>query len=225
MAFQSSLPSILLISSLLGDSFHVTELLRLSVYFVRCLPLLLVTEIFPLYSCFSSPPALFICPKNCSCLFLMILSSYLLCPAFSITSSFDFYSFHDVLLWYSSDVPHFCCFKSSFQVSYQCPAFTSMQRNGSYVGFHSVDFSENFDISVGENGLHLGECVFRESYSFVYFCIASDIWGYCKAHVFKGAYLFYSFPFAKNFTYRNVWLFWDDQALSLLCMPFRLCLL
>ena len=98
MAFQSSLPSILLISSLLGDSFHVTELLQLSVYFVRCLPLLLVTEIFPLYSCFSSPPALFICPKNCSCLFLMILSSYLLCPAFSITSSFDFYSFHDVLL-------------------------------------------------------------------------------------------------------------------------------
>ena len=42
-------------------------------------------------------------------------------------------------------------------------------------GFQSVDFGVNFDISVGEDGLHLGECVFRQSYSFLYFCVASDI--------------------------------------------------
>ena len=53
MAFQSSLSSILLMSSLLGDSFLVTKLFRLSVYFVCCLPLLLVPQIFPRNICFS----------------------------------------------------------------------------------------------------------------------------------------------------------------------------
>ena len=71
MAFQPCLSSVLLMSSLSGDSFLVTYLFRLSVYFDRCLPLLLVPQIFPLNICFSSPSALFICPQNCSCLFLM----------------------------------------------------------------------------------------------------------------------------------------------------------
>ena len=71
VAFQPSLSSVLLMSSLMGDSFLVTKLFRLSVYFVRCRPLLLVPQIFPLNICFSSPSALFICPKNCSYLFLM----------------------------------------------------------------------------------------------------------------------------------------------------------
>ena len=85
-------------SSLLGYSFPVTKLFRLSVYFVRCLPLHLVPHICPLNICFSSPSALFIYPKNCSCLFLMILSRDFLYPAISITSSFDFFSVHDFLI-------------------------------------------------------------------------------------------------------------------------------
>ena len=48
IAFQTSLLSGLLMSSLLGDSFLVTKLFRLFVYFVRCFPLLLVPQIFPL---------------------------------------------------------------------------------------------------------------------------------------------------------------------------------
>ena len=43
--------------------FLVMKLLRLSVYLVRCLPLLLVPQIFPLNICFSSSSALFISPK------------------------------------------------------------------------------------------------------------------------------------------------------------------
>ena len=73
-AFRSSLSSVLVVSSLLGDSFLVIKLFRLSVYFVRCHPLLLVLQIFSLNICFSSPSALFVGPKNCSCLFMMVLS-------------------------------------------------------------------------------------------------------------------------------------------------------
>ena len=98
MAFQPSLSSVLLMSSLLGDSFLVTKLFRLSVYVMRCIPLLLEPQIFPLSLCFSSPSALFICQKNYSCLFLMVLSRNLLYPAISITSLFDFFSVHDILI-------------------------------------------------------------------------------------------------------------------------------
>ena len=48
MAFQYSLSSVLLMSSLLGYSFLVTKLFRLYVYCVPCLPLLLVQQIFPI---------------------------------------------------------------------------------------------------------------------------------------------------------------------------------
>ena len=89
IVFQSSLLSVLLMSSLLGDFFLVMNLFRLSVYFVRCPPLLLVPQISPLNICFSSPSALFICPKTCICLFLMILSRDLLYHVISITSSID----------------------------------------------------------------------------------------------------------------------------------------
>ena len=92
------LSSVLLISSLLGDYFLVTKLLSIFVYFVRFLPLLLVPQISPLKICFSSPSALFICPKNCSCLFLMVLSRDLMYPAISIISSFDFFSVYDILI-------------------------------------------------------------------------------------------------------------------------------
>ena len=86
MVFQSCLSSILLMSSLLGNSFLVTKLFRLSVYFVRCLPLLLVPQISPLNICFSTTTALFRCPKNYGCLFLMVLSRDLLYPDISTTS-------------------------------------------------------------------------------------------------------------------------------------------
>ena len=46
-----------------------------------------VPQIFPLNICFSSPSALFIC-----------LSRGLFYPAISITSSFDFFSVHDIFL-------------------------------------------------------------------------------------------------------------------------------
>ena len=88
-------------------------------------------------------------------------------------------------------------------------------------GFQRADFGVNSDISVGEDGLHLGVCVFRQSCSCLYFCVASGIGSYCVAQVFKGAYLLYSFPFAMNVTYRDAWLFWDDHALSLLCIQLK----
>ena len=56
------------------------------------------TNLSTQYICFSSPSALFICPKSCSCLFLMVLNRDLLYPAISITSSFDFFSVHDILI-------------------------------------------------------------------------------------------------------------------------------
>ena len=83
-----------LMSSLLVHSFLIIQ----TVYFVRYLPLLLVSQIFPLNICFSSPSALFICPKNYTCPFLMVLSRDLLYPAISITSSFDFFSVHILII-------------------------------------------------------------------------------------------------------------------------------
>ena len=91
--------SVLLRSSLLGDSLLVTKFFRLSVYFVRFRLLLLVPQIFPLNICFSIPSALFIIYLEIySCLFLMVLSRDLLYPAISITSWFDFFSVHDILI-------------------------------------------------------------------------------------------------------------------------------
>ena len=42
-----------------------------------------------------------------------------------------------------------------------------MQKDGPYVGFQSFDFGVNSDISVGE-------CVFIESYTCLYFCVAME---------------------------------------------------
>ena len=66
------------------------------------------------------------------------------------------------------------------------------------VGFQSDDFGINSDISIGEDGLHLRECVFKQSYYFLYFCVAPGVWSFCNAKVFKSAYLFYSFPICKQ---------------------------
>ena len=56
------LPILSVVSSpdelIVGRFFPCLKLFRLSVYFVRCLPMLLVPQIFPLNICFSSPSAL-----------------------------------------------------------------------------------------------------------------------------------------------------------------------
>ena len=52
----------------------------------------------PLNICFSSPPALFVCPKIEVVFFLIVLSRNLLYPGISITSSFLFFSVHDILI-------------------------------------------------------------------------------------------------------------------------------
>ena len=78
-----------------------------------------------------------------------------------------------------------------------------MQKDGPYVAFQSVDFGVTSYISVGGDVLHLDECVFRQNYSSLYFCIVSGVCSYCEALLFKSSYLFYYFLFAKNVTYRN----------------------
>ena len=98
MSFKFFLSSVLLMTSLLGDSFQVKKLFRLSVYFVRCLPLLLVPQISPLKIFFSSPSAPLLCAKTCGYLFLMVLGSDLLHLAISIISSLYFFSFHDIFI-------------------------------------------------------------------------------------------------------------------------------
>ena len=116
MAFQPTLSSVLLMSSLLGDSFFFVKILfRLSMYFVRCLPLLLVPQNFALNICFSSPSALesIYIPKKCSCHSLVVLSRDLLYPTISITCSFDFFSVHDfliiLLMYHISDASSLLC--------------------------------------------------------------------------------------------------------------------
>ena len=137
-------------------------------YFVRCLPLLLVPQIFPLNICFSSPSALFISPINCSCLFLIVLSRDLLYPTFSISSTFDFFSVHDILKILMHHISAASSLLSKSFVSVQhSPPYRRMDHM--IVGFQSLDFGVNSDISVGEDGIHLGACVFRQSHFFLYF--------------------------------------------------------
>ena len=47
-----------------------------------------------------------------------------------------------------------------------------MQKAGLYEGFESVEFGSNYAISVDEGALHFDEFVFRQSYSFLYFCVS-----------------------------------------------------
>ena len=91
MAFQSSLLSVLLMNSLLRDSFLVQSC-------SDCLYNLCVISLcFWYHKSFHSIFA-FLCPKICSCLFLMVLSRDLLYPTFSITSWFDFFTVHVILI-------------------------------------------------------------------------------------------------------------------------------
>ena len=92
MASQSSLSSVIMMKSLLRDSFLVTKLFRLSVYFVRCLPLLLLQSIFAFLV------HQLCCPKSEVVFFQIVLSRNLLYAVISITSSFLLFSVHDILI-------------------------------------------------------------------------------------------------------------------------------
>ena len=194
MAFQSSLSSVLLMSSLLGDSDYLCILCVVSLCFWY-------HKSFHKIFAFLFDLLCLYAKKNCSCLLMMVLRKYLLYPAFPITSWFDF--IHDILiihLMYHIYAASSLLSRSLVSVQHSHPC---RRVDHNYVGFQSVDFGINLDIAIGEVGLHLDECVFRQSYFFLYFCVASGVWSYCEAQLFKSVYLFYSFPFAKNVTYRN----------------------
>ena len=57
---------------LIVRGFFPSYLVIQTVYFLHCLPLLLVPHIFPNNMYFSNPSALFIGSNNCSCLFLVV---------------------------------------------------------------------------------------------------------------------------------------------------------
>ena len=115
-------------------------------------------------------------------------------PTFSISSSFDFFSVHDILkiLMYHISAASSLLSKSFVSVQHS-PPYRRMDHM--IVGFQSLDFGVNSNISVGEDGIHLGACVFRQSHFFLYFCVASGTLSHSEAQVFKGACLFYSFPY------------------------------
>ena len=133
---------------------------------------------------------------NCSSLFLMVSNRDHLYLAISITFWVDFFSVHDVLI--NLLMNHFVLLQVFFLGLLSCTAFTSMQKDGPYVGFQSGNFGINPDISIGEDGLHLSKCVFKQCNYFIYFSVTPGVWNCCDAQVFKSAYLFYSLPFWKE---------------------------
>ena len=85
--------------------------------------------------------------KNCSCLFMMVLSRDLLYPAISITSLIDFFSAHGILI-----------ILLMYHISAASSLLSRSFVSGPYLGFQRVDFGVSSVISVGEDGLHLGGC-------------------------------------------------------------------
>ena len=84
---------------------HCWEILFLLCNYSDCLCILCVVFLYFWYhtffhSIFASlvHQLCLLCPKNCSCLFLMLLSRDLLYPAISISSLFDFFSVHGILI-------------------------------------------------------------------------------------------------------------------------------
>ena len=187
MVFQSSLSSVLLMSSMY--SFHIKKLFRLLCFWY--------------HKSFHSTFAFLV---HQLCLYaqkIVVVFFWWFWVGIFWIRPFPFL-LHDILiilLMYFMSAASSLLSRSFVSVQH---SYIWRRMNHNYVGFQSVDFGVNSDISVGEDGLHLGKCIFRQCYSFLYFCVASDVWGYCEAQVFKGVYLFYSFPLAKNVTYRNV---------------------
>ena len=65
---------------------------------MRCLPLLLVSKSFHSIFAFLVHPLCAYAQKIVVVFFLMVLSKDLLYPAIPITSSFEFFSVHDILI-------------------------------------------------------------------------------------------------------------------------------
>ena len=79
-----------------------------TVYFVRCLPLLLVPQIFPLNICFSSPSALIKCQKKLKLSFSDGFEEESFVPG-HFHYSLVFLLFSRQYFHYSSGVPHYSC--------------------------------------------------------------------------------------------------------------------
>ena len=97
MALHSNLFSVNLMRSLLLPNCSAHEL-RLSIKVVLCLPLLHLPSIFPVMDRCSKPLCRQICPKNFSCLFLIVLINDLSRLASLRTDSLDFFSVQDILI-------------------------------------------------------------------------------------------------------------------------------
>ena len=94
-----SLSSVIRSKAMLSLLFPVTKELKLSrkFYVILCLPLLLVPSILPVRDKNSSPLWRHMCPKNFSCLFLIVFMRDLSWFVSSNIDSFVLFSFHDIL--------------------------------------------------------------------------------------------------------------------------------
>ena len=87
--------------------------------------------------------------------------------------SFDLFSVHDILiilLMYHISAASSLLSKPFINVQHSHP----YRNDGPYGGFRSFNFGANSDISVGEGRLYLSESVFKQGYSFLYFCVSPD---------------------------------------------------
>ena len=97
MILHLSLSSVIRSKAMLSLLFPVTKELKLSRNVILCLPLLLVPSILPVRDKNSSPLWRHMCPKNFSCLFLIVFMRDLSWFISSNIDSFVLFSFHDIL--------------------------------------------------------------------------------------------------------------------------------
>ena len=159
----------------------------------------------------------------------MVFNRYHLYLAISITFWVDFVSVHDVLiilLMYHISAASILLSRSfvMYSIHIHVEGWTICR-------LLEYDFGLNSDISISEDGLHLCECVFKQSYYFLYFSVTPGVWTYCDAQIFKSAYLFYSVPYWKECFIKQCLtvLRWPCTqsslySLEVLCFHFRLWL-
>ena len=97
MILHLSLSSVIRSKAMLSLLFPVTKELKLSRNVILYLPLLLVPSILPVRDKNSSPLWRHMCPKNFSCLFLIVFMRDLSWFVSSNIDSFVLFSFHDIL--------------------------------------------------------------------------------------------------------------------------------
>ena len=101
MILHLSLSSVIRSKAMLSLLFPVSKELKLSRNVILCLPLLLVPSILPVRDKNSSPLWRHMCPKNFSCLFLIVFMRDLSWFVSSNIDSFVLFSCHDILLTFS----------------------------------------------------------------------------------------------------------------------------